>query len=76
MSVTYLKRETLTSYQVCSHCKSVPGWSWYVRSSKIPPSVRGGMVGQKANSWQSCWLRDLKWGINLLYVLRCYKQGL
>ncbi len=60
VSHVYAGEPSTITYHAFSHCSNVPGCSWYVRSSKTPPSVRGGVVGKNANSWQSCWLRDVR----------------
>ena len=39
--------------QCVSHSSKLPGCRVYERSSKTPPSVRGGLVGQKRNSCMS-----------------------
>ena len=64
-------RRGATTYHVLSHSSSVPGFSWYVRSSKIPPRACGGAVGMNANSWLSCALRETRCGRSALYARSC-----
>lgn len=57
-SITYL-RASSPLRQWVSHSRRFPGWRVYVRSSKMPPSDRGGDVGQKENSCIKSWVLRL-----------------
>lgn len=55
---TYRLRASMPLRQAASHSSSVPGMSSYERISKMPPALRGGLDGQKANSDMICDWRE------------------